>query len=390
MKKNWIGYSLLIAGLLSLLVLYNKPFFLWAVLVLALLALMFFFLVRIDAEKIAMDLKVSTGARQNTKLNMILEVRSKRRLVASGGIVVRVKIHNVMWDQIKYREIELKLVSGENRFEVPLQACRCGELHISCEKAWILDLLNLYKIPVTGFREKIVTIYPHRANIRADVSGLTIGAPKADSTMQNRKGNDPSEIFDVREYVPGDDVRYIHWKLSSKTESLILKQTSDPSNYNIVILPDFGQKRNGEALKTEEINRILSIGMSIGEQLVQQEVEFHMAIPTEQGLQLFEIRSISMFRAFLPQWFGMKVQEETGGGLQYFLVEHMDQYFSRMLILSAGTYGQNLSVLENRIGAMLIVASEETKKMNNGRNGNCEIIKIPVQAEQEETYWIKC
>lgn len=390
MKKNWIGYSLLTVGSLILLILYNKPFFLWTAVLLVLLAALFFFLVRLDAGKITMDLKMPTGARQNTKINMMLEVKSERRLAASGSVLVRIRIHNTMWDQTEFRETELKLVSGKNRFEIPLQACRCGELHISCEKATLLDLLNLYQIPVRGFREKVITVYPYRTNIRAEVSGLTIGAPKSDSTMQNRKGNDPSEIFDVREYVPGDDVRFIHWKLSSKTENLILKQASDPSNYNIVILPDFGQKRNGEPLKTEEINRILSIGMSIGEQLVRQGIDFHMAIPTEQGLKLFEIRSMRMFRAFLPQWFGMKVQEENGGGLQYFLVEHMDQHFSRMLILSAGTYGQNLGVLENRIGAMLIIASEETRKMNSGRNGNCEIIKIPVRAEQEETYWIKC
>ena len=60
-------------------------------------------------------------------------------------------------------------------------------------------------------------VYPRKVNLQVELSQMTIGAPKSEGMMQNRKGNDLSEIFDIREYVPGDDIRSIHWKLSSKT-----------------------------------------------------------------------------------------------------------------------------------------------------------------------------
>lgn len=53
--------------------------------------------------------------------------------------------------------------------------------------------------------------------------------------MQNRKGSDASEMFDIRDYVPGDDIRTIHWKLSGKTDELIVRQASAPSHYNIAL-----------------------------------------------------------------------------------------------------------------------------------------------------------
>ena len=43
-----------------------------------------------------------------------------------------------------------------------------------------------------------------------------------------KKGDDPSEIFDIREYADGDKIQRIHWKLSSKTGDLMVKEGSLP------------------------------------------------------------------------------------------------------------------------------------------------------------------
>ena len=64
-------------------------------------------------------------------------------------------------------------------------------------------------------------------DIRVELDKNMTGASQEEGMIQNRKGNDPSEIFDIREYVPGDDIRSIHWKLSSKTDTLILKEASN-------------------------------------------------------------------------------------------------------------------------------------------------------------------
>lgn len=47
--------------------------------------------------------------------------------------------------------------------------------------------------------------------------------PLDEGMMQNRKGNDPSEIFDIKDYTPGDDLRFVHWKLSGKADHLIMR-----------------------------------------------------------------------------------------------------------------------------------------------------------------------
>lgn len=39
-----------------------------------------------------------------------------------------------------------------------------------------------------------------------------------------KKGDDPSEIFDIRDFKDGDRFQQIHWKLSSKTGHYMVKR----------------------------------------------------------------------------------------------------------------------------------------------------------------------
>lgn len=126
--------------------------------------------------------------------------------------------------------------------------------------------------------------------------------------IQNRKGNDLSEIFDIREYVPGDDIRSIHWKLSSKTDTLILKEASDPSHYNVVILPDFGRKQLGETVSAREVNAAVGIGVAVGQQFIMKGVPFCIAFPGPNGLHLTEIRNKSDYQKMLTQWLACRIR----------------------------------------------------------------------------------
>lgn len=50
-----------------------------------------------------------------------------------------------------------------------------------------------------------------------------------------RPGYDPCESFDVREFKDGDKIQSIHWKLSAKTDELVVKENSLPKACPIVL-----------------------------------------------------------------------------------------------------------------------------------------------------------
>ena len=65
----------------------------------------------------------------------------------------------------------------------------------------------------------------------------------SESEESQAKGNDFAEITDVREYRPGDRIKDIHWKLSAKKETLMVKERTSVAQsqvYWCLICPDKG------------------------------------------------------------------------------------------------------------------------------------------------------
>ena len=56
-----------------------------------------------------------------------------------------------------------------------------------------------------------------------------------ESYEKDRKGEDASEIYDVREYRAGDRMQKVHWKLSAREDTIYIKEFSYPLPYP---LPD--------------------------------------------------------------------------------------------------------------------------------------------------------
>ena len=49
-----------------------------------------------------------------------------------------------------------------------------------------------------------------------------------ENTILDKSGDDPSEVFDIREYRQGDRLSRIHWKMTAKEEELMVKEYSRP------------------------------------------------------------------------------------------------------------------------------------------------------------------
>lgn len=57
-----------------------------------------------------------------------------------------------------------------------------------------------------------------------------------------RKGDDPSEIYQVREYRREDSLKDIHWKLTAAKEELVAKERAFPLGCAVLIWFDIREK----------------------------------------------------------------------------------------------------------------------------------------------------
>ena len=390
MWKNRLSYALFVLILLVLLVMFSKPFLLVMLLVTLAAAVLLAFFTWYDAKNISTVVRIQSGGREGSETPMTFTFTSKQRLLAAHSILVEIEVYNDMFRETEQKHMLFELSDAESEYTLPVPLVWCGKVTFHCTAVHIQDMFGLFRMKAAPFREVCTVAYPHLLQLSTELSDTTIGTTRNDGLMQNRKGNDPSEMFDIREYVPGDDVRTIHWKLSGKTDKLIVRQPSDPSHYNIALLPDFGRMSHGKPATQEELNAVVALSASIAEQLILRGVPFCAVLPGKDGVQLYEVRSAFEFHALLPQWLSFPVQENAGSGLQYFMMEHLDQRFTRLLIFSAGQYEQELNELDNRIGVLVLNTSAEVSDVRVERNGSCDMMEFPTEQAANEIYRVVC
>ena len=111
---------------------------------------------------------------------------------------------------------------GDTEDSVIIDTQHCGTYRFNSARVRVYDMLGLVFLPkkVDLSGEIIVMPVPSIPQSVPDLSGF-----KAKGLRSAAYSN--SEIYDVRDYVPGDPIKKIHWKLSAKKNSLMIKEAQE-------------------------------------------------------------------------------------------------------------------------------------------------------------------
>ncbi len=123
-----------------------------------------------------------------------------------------------------------------------------GTLSVELAKIRIFDMLRVirFRIRVKGDRSiSRVTVFPDHIPIENRINDYSELGLESEAYSKSKKGDDPSEIFDVRCYNEGDKISRIHWKLSAKQDEMMVKDYSLPITNGVLITADFSQLPSG-------------------------------------------------------------------------------------------------------------------------------------------------
>lgn len=128
---------------------------------------------------------------------------------------------------------------GEVTLEFTTCCEYCGAFHFSIYGMWIKDYLQIFSFYRRVKDSEKQIIFPKLELINLEVVDSTVFYnDEYDEFYEDHPGNDPSEIFEVREYREGDKLQRIHWKLSSKKDMLMVKEFSDPIVISSIVICD--------------------------------------------------------------------------------------------------------------------------------------------------------
>lgn len=123
----------------------------------------------------------------------------------------------------------------DSSFEIPIHFQRCGCYQITVTALEIRDYLNFFHFRKTLSLQKEMVIYPKKAG-NIDFESAIFGEGFDEYEETESKGLVSSNVTDIREYIPGDRLQKIHWKLSAKIDKLMVKENEQTSSNQFTIL----------------------------------------------------------------------------------------------------------------------------------------------------------
>lgn len=117
---------------------------------------------------------------------------------------------------------------------IALPTALCGQLRFRITRLECRDLLGLIRIRRRLPAEARCTVLPPAAapDSMPDLDSVLETAP----VLSPKYGGGYSEEHELREYRPGDAGNSIHWKLSSKTDELIVREALERENDRIFLV----------------------------------------------------------------------------------------------------------------------------------------------------------
>ncbi|MBR6676183.1 MAG: DUF58 domain-containing protein, partial [Clostridia bacterium] len=130
-----------------------------------------------------------------------------------------------------------------------------GLYEIGVHEIYICDPLRIFKMRVDIDNFSNVTVYPRKLELELEASSAVSDIPSP--FVRTFDSRDKSEISNIREYRMGDTMKSIHWKLSSKSEELQVKDYNTNDDRHTYIFVDLAKPTPPPEVKRDNAKKEL-------------------------------------------------------------------------------------------------------------------------------------
>lgn len=120
-------------------------------------------------------------------------------------------------------------------FDIPVTFKKCGCYQVRLTHVQFFDYLHFFTFSKPLSIKKEIIIYPKTTD-NMEFDSASFGEGFDEFEEMNARGLVSSNVTDVREYIPGDRLQKIHWKLSAKIDKLMVKENEQTSSKQFTIL----------------------------------------------------------------------------------------------------------------------------------------------------------
>ncbi len=185
----------------------------------------------------------------------------------------------------------------------------CGRMEFELKRVFLSDPLGIFRLCYRTKQSMKVSVLPKFYEIpQICLSQSNNIYLEEEEYSKIKAGDDPSELFKIREYQQGDRINRIHWKLTAKEGNLMIKEFGRPLDYSVVLLLEPGSWK----VNTEQtVDAVIETMGSISMKMIQIH-RFHFLVWHDRTGQLnrYKIDSEESLYDALAQMFENSFSEE--------------------------------------------------------------------------------
>ncbi len=166
-------------------------------------------------------------------------------------------------------------------FTLPFSVTKAGMIQISISALNVTDYLHLYTFtrPLTETIE--IPVVPHDIPAppypkKRVAASTTDGDP---SEIYTTGGERSQDVRELREYRAGDRLKDVHWKLTAKTDELMVREFEEIKELYYLIIPILNKPSPDENTAANDVLQdTLEVFLSIGKDLIKEKEPYSVAI----------------------------------------------------------------------------------------------------------------
>ncbi len=124
-----------------------------------------------------------------------------------------------------------------------LRSRYAGRVEICIEEFRVYDLFHICYLSECGKTDAGVLVWPHFSESGETGKPCDCVEGFPDENESRRRGTDYNPEYEIREYIPGDALKSIHWKLSAKQGRMMVRERLATGHETVCVLLPLGEDR---------------------------------------------------------------------------------------------------------------------------------------------------
>lgn len=185
---------------------------------------------------------------RNCPVNMKIWTENQSRFLPFYA-EISYQVENLFTEAIVKEKEEIWMGPGRCKAAEKDLTSRCmGRLEVRITEFAVYDWFHLWSMDIDACRNAGVTVGGGKQEVFGeDPQSMVEGFPQENELK--KRGMDIQPDIEVREYVPGDDLKSIHWKLTAKQGKTMVRERLAAGRDRInVLLPLTGDEQENDGL----------------------------------------------------------------------------------------------------------------------------------------------